>query len=127
MHTITHEKQVLPSVWSVFISQGKHLEEAMAQAAGNLKFLEEQLKGKKFFGGDKIGYLDIAFGWMANLISILEEIADLKLMDAEIFPCLSAWIDNFANDPVIKECWPPRDKMIDKFTAMREPYLKQAA
>lgn len=122
-----YEKQVLLSIWSVFTSQGKDQEEAMTQAAGNLKFLEEQLKGKKFFGGDTIGYLDIALGWMANLISILEEIADLKVIDAETFPCLSAWLNNFADDPVIKECWPPRDKMIEKFTAMREPYLKQAA
>ncbi|KAL8469786.1 hypothetical protein ACS0TY_019812 [Phlomoides rotata] len=121
------EDKVLPSIWRVFVSQGKDQEEAMAQAAGNLKYLEEQLKGKKFFGGESIGYLDIAFGWMANLISILEEIADLKLIDAETFPCLSAWMNNFADDPVIKECWPPRDKMIEKFKAMREPYLKQGA
>ncbi|KAI3444894.1 hypothetical protein Pfo_001559 [Paulownia fortunei] len=121
------EKQVLPSIWSVFISQGKEQEEATAQAAGNLQFLEEQLKGKKFFGGETIGYLDLAFGWMANLISILEEIVDMKLVDAEIFPLLSAWMSNFSDDRVIKEYWPPRDKMIEKFKAMREPYLKKDA
>lgn len=117
----------MPSIWSVFISQGKEQEEAIAQAVGNLIFLEEQLKEKKFFGGEAIGYLDLAFGWMGNLISILEEIIDLKLIDKEKFPLLSAWMKNFSDDPVLKECWPPRDKMVEKFKAMREPHLKQAA
>ncbi|KAL0425511.1 UNVERIFIED_CONTAM: Glutathione transferase GST 23 [Sesamum radiatum] len=119
--------RVLPSIWSVFISQGQEQEEAIAPAAGNLKFLEELLKGKKFFGGETIGYLDLAFGWMANLINILEEIVDLKLVDPEIFPLLSEWMNSFSDDPVIKECWPPRDKMVEKFKAMREPYLRRTA
>lgn len=68
----------MPSIWSVFISQGKEQEEAIAQAVVNLKFLDEQLKGKKFFGGEAIGYLDLAFGWIGNLISILEDIIDLQ-------------------------------------------------
>ncbi|KAK4410972.1 Glutathione transferase GST 23 [Sesamum angolense] len=119
------DDKVLPSIWSVFISQGQEQEEAIALAAGNLKFLEELLKGKKFFGGETIGYLDLAFGWMANLISILEEIVDLKLVDRKIFPLLSEWMNSFSDDPVIKECWPPRNKMVEKFKAMREPYLKE--
>ncbi|KAL0397477.1 UNVERIFIED_CONTAM: Glutathione transferase GST 23 [Sesamum calycinum] len=58
------DDKVLPSIWSVFISQGQDQEEAIALAAGNLKFLEELLKGKKFFGGETIGYLDLALvGW----------------------------------------------------------------
>ncbi|KAH6772903.1 hypothetical protein C2S52_004260 [Perilla frutescens var. hirtella] len=121
------DEKVMPSIWSVFVSQGKEQEEAIPQAVANLKFLEEQLKGKKHFGGETIGYLDIALGWMANLISLLEEIIDLKLVDAENFPLLSAWMNNFSDDPVIKECWPPRDKMIEKFKAMHAQYLKQAA
>ncbi|GER48722.1 glutathione s-transferase [Striga asiatica] len=120
------EDKVLLSIWGVFISKRKGLDEAIGQAIENLKFLENQLKGKKFFGGQTIGYLDIALGWMANLISILEEIADLKLVDPEIFPLLSAWMIDFADYPLIKECWPPRDKMVEKFKAMREPYLEKS-
>ncbi|KAK4488673.1 hypothetical protein RD792_004450 [Penstemon davidsonii] len=119
------EEKVLVSIWSAFTSQGKEQEEALATTANNLKFIEEQLKGKKFFGGEIIGYLDLAFGWMANLVSIFEEISNLKLVDAELLPLLSTWMDNFSNDPVIKELWPPRDRMVEKFKAMREPYLNK--
>ncbi|KAJ0086940.1 hypothetical protein Patl1_07865 [Pistacia atlantica] len=44
--------QVLSSIWSVFINQGKEQEEALQVAMENLKLLEENLKGKKFFGGE---------------------------------------------------------------------------
>ncbi|KAL2466458.1 Glutathione S-transferase U7 [Abeliophyllum distichum] len=84
------DEKLSSSIWNVLISQGKEQEEAIAAAVQNLKLIEEQLQEKKFFGGEKIGYLDIAFGWTANLISILEEIIDLKLVDEEKLPLLSA-------------------------------------
>ncbi|KAH6789656.1 hypothetical protein C2S51_004662 [Perilla frutescens var. frutescens] len=121
------DEKVLPSIWTVFVSQGKAREEAVGPVTENLHFLEEQLKGKKFFAGESIGYLDLALGWMANMISILGEIIDLKFVDAEQFPLLSAWMENFSDDPVIKECWPPRDEMLVKFKAIREQRLKLGA
>ena len=73
----------------VFITQGKEKEEAMVPSMEYLKFLEEKLKGKKFFGGDTIRFVDLALAWLANLISILEEIVGLKVGDGEKFPlCL---------------------------------------
>ncbi|XP_073291369.1 glutathione transferase GST 23-like [Primulina huaijiensis] len=119
------DEKVMPSIWRVFISQGKEQEEAVTSAMENLKLVEDQLKGKKFFGGDTIGYLDIAFGWMANSISILEEIAELTLLDAEIFLLLSAWMNNFSDNPTIKESWPPHDRMIEKYKVIRETYLSK--
>lgn len=56
--------QLLPSIVVVFSTQGKEQEETKVSAVENLKFVEEQLIGKKFFGGEKIGLLDIAFGWL---------------------------------------------------------------
>ncbi|XP_075517395.1 glutathione transferase GST 23-like [Primulina tabacum] len=119
------DEKVLPSIWRVFISQGKAQEEAVTSAVENLKLVEDQLNGKKFFGGDTIGYLDIAFGWMANSISILEEIAELTLLDAEKLPLLSAWINNFSDNPTIKESWPPRDRMVEKYKVIPETYLSK--
>ena len=93
----------------------------------NLKHVEKQLKGKKFFGGDTIGFLDLALGWTANLMCVAEEVTGIKLLDAETFPQLSAWIDNFSDVPVIKENWPPHDKLVLKFQATREKHLAEAA
>ena len=115
----------MPSVWGGFKKQGKEQEEAYSIAAENLKWLEEELKGKKLFGGDEIGLADIALGWLANMISVIEEITDVKLIDQQKLPLLSAWTQNFAELPVIKETWPPRDKLLARFRSIRELALSK--
>ncbi|KAL6322786.1 hypothetical protein AAG906_019055 [Vitis piasezkii] len=94
------DDKVLTSIRSVLTKKGKEQEEAMVPAMENLRFLEEELKGKKFFGGAKIG------------------IVGLKIVDEERFPLLSAWMQDFADASIIKDNWPPRDKMIVKFQAL---------
>ncbi|GMN54141.1 hypothetical protein TIFTF001_023267 [Ficus carica] len=121
------DEKVLPSIWEAFKKQGKEQEEALSIAMENLKFLEEELKGKKLFGGEEIGLVDIALGWLANLVSVFEEIIGLQLMPEEKFPHLFAWMQVFADIPVIKESWPPRDKMVAKFQALREVHLSKEA
>ncbi|XP_059457587.1 probable glutathione S-transferase [Corylus avellana] len=121
------DDQVLPSVFGVFIKQGKEREEAIVTAHGNLKYLEEELRGKKFFSGEKIGFLDLAFGWVANLVSVFEEIQGLTLIDHEKYPLLLAWIQNFMDDPIIKESWPPRDKLITKYQALLGSFIPKEA
>ena len=98
----------LTSIQSVFITRGTKQEEAMEY----LKFLEEKLKGKKSFGGEMMRFLDLALGWLANMISILEEIVGLTVGDEEKFPLLSAWTQDFEDAPIIKGNWPHWDKMI---------------
>ncbi|KAF8021778.1 hypothetical protein BT93_G2035 [Corymbia citriodora subsp. variegata] len=95
-------------------------EAALAEASEHLQKLEEELRGKKFFGGDNIGYLDIALGWLANLIRVSEEICSHKVVNYERFPLLCAWLKEFSDAPVIKDCWPPHDKLITKFIALRQ-------
>ncbi|EEF38364.1 glutathione s-transferase, putative [Ricinus communis] len=110
------DDKVIPSMWAILTKEGKEQEEASAQTNENLKFLEEELKGKKFFGGEQIGYLDIALGWLANSVPVLEEIS-LKVIDKEAFPLLSAWMQEFSSVPKVKESLPPHDKLITKFRA----------
>ncbi|KAJ4721425.1 putative Glutathione s-transferase [Melia azedarach] len=120
------EDKVTPSIKSLLGKQGKEVEEASVEAGENLKFLEEELKGKKFFGGEKIGLLDLALGWLVNLIPVLEEIIGVTIIDKQKFPLLSAWMEEFAEAPIIKESWPPHDKLLTKFRAIRELSLAAA-
>ena len=90
------------------------------KAKENLKYLEEELKGQKFFGGEKIGFADIALGWLAHYEGAFEEVTSIKLIAEEEFPLLSKWKRTFADAPIIKENWPPRDKLVTKFHGYRE-------
>lgn len=110
----------MTSIFQSVLRKGKEREEAQLESRKNLEYVEEQLRGKRFFGGETIGFLDLVLGWMANLISILEETSGEEIINEEKCPLLSKWIKNFSEVPIIKESMPPRDKLISKFQAMQQ-------
>ncbi|KAE9450806.1 hypothetical protein C3L33_17294, partial [Rhododendron williamsianum] len=83
------------------------------QAVESLEKIEQELiRGKsKFFGGESIGYLDIALGWISYWLPNWEEIGSIKILDPTRFPATAGWTENFHNHPVVKDKLPPRDKM----------------
>ncbi|KAG2720328.1 hypothetical protein I3843_02G024100 [Carya illinoinensis] len=117
------DDKILPLIWEAFIKQGKDQEEALIAAHENLKYLEVELRGKKFLGGETVGFADLTFGWLANLVSVFEEVAGVTLIDHEKFPLLLTWMKNFMDAPKIRETWPPRDKLINKYRALRETLI----
>lgn len=71
-----------------------------------LRILEEHGLGeKKYFGGNKIGLVDIAFGWIACFLEFLEQAAGVKVLEDNSFPRLQAWIKNFNEIPVVKRAF----------------------
>lgn len=110
-----------------FLYCGKDPEEDKAAALETMRVLEEQLKGKKFFAGETIGYLDLALGWLVKFTSMQEEACDLKLLDEKEFPLLSEWKKNFSEVPVLNEDWPDREKVVVKIKDMREAHLAATA
>ncbi|PIA42654.1 hypothetical protein AQUCO_02000239v1 [Aquilegia coerulea] len=115
------DDKLLSSIWRTFITEGKDKEEAMTVALENLKVVEELLKGKKYFGGEKIGFLDFCLGWICKLVGILDEIDGLnKTIDDEQFPLLSTWIENFSSSLYIKDTWPPNDRWATRLCYVRE-------
>ncbi|WCJ18688.1 Glutathione S-transferase family protein [Euphorbia peplus] len=120
------DDKVLHSVlFGVLSKQGKEQEEAILEVMENLKHLEKELEGKKFFGGDEIGMLDLALGWIAYYVGVFEEVVGLKIMHQQNLPLLTQWIQDFGNLPIIKESWPPFDKLVFKFTAIRESRISK--
>ncbi len=109
----------MESVWTAFAKDGQEHEEAMKQIPDNLKFLEEELKGKNYFCGEAIGFTDLAFGWLVYLVPVSEEIIGSHLMDRDQFPALSAWMCRFKSAPIISETLPPHEELVTNLLALR--------
>ena len=53
----------------------------------------EGLEGKKFFGVDAVGYLDIIVGWYARWLPVIEELSGTRVLTDEELPLIKAWFD----------------------------------
>lgn len=109
----------------VFLAMGEEQEKAIKCLEETLEVLEKELKGKRFFAGQSIGYLDLALGWMAFWLGVSEEVACYKVLDVKKFPRFVTWIENFLKVPVIRDNLPDRDKTVEFFHEYRK--LQQSA
>ncbi|XP_049411754.1 probable glutathione S-transferase [Solanum stenotomum] len=93
--------------------------EAKAKAIESVQelyaFIEKQIEGKKFFGGEQIGYLDLVMGWKTLWLSAMEEVGNVKLLDPEKFPSLHQWAENFKEIPIIHESMPQQETLVNYF------------
>ncbi|KAF5750920.1 hypothetical protein HS088_TW03G01260 [Tripterygium wilfordii] len=116
------------AVWKLFRTAGEELEQAKKDTLEMLKTIEEHGAGEtKFFIGDEIGIVDIAFGAIAYWLEIFEELLGVKLLEAHRFPKLAALINNFKEEPIIKENLPDHHDMFVYFKGRREKILASAS
>lgn len=112
------------AIWPLYRSTGEEQKKVLKDSLEMLKIVEDQGLGeKKFFGGDTIGIVDIAFGVVAHWFGVFEEVVEVKVLEAHAFPRLHAWKENFEEVPVIKENLPDRGKMLDYFKKRRMEIL----
>ncbi|KAK0608260.1 hypothetical protein LWI29_028022 [Acer saccharum] len=80
------EEKLLNAAWTSMWSKGEQKERAEKETLEALEKIEEQLNGKTYFGGDdKIGYLDIAVGWISYWLPIWGEVGSYEILDPKNF------------------------------------------
>ncbi|XP_059427750.1 glutathione S-transferase U8-like [Corylus avellana] len=109
------DEKCLPTIFKACYGEEKEREKAAKENYEVLKFLEEELKEKRFFGGENIGMVDIVANIIAFWVGVIEESSGAKLLTRDKFPKLSSWSHEFVSNGVIKECLPPRDKLLANF------------
>ena len=117
MRSLICDFQCLPAIWKVRKSEEGEREKAIEEATEHLVTLETELKGKKFFGGDEIGLVDITANFIALWLVVVQELVGIKLVTREKFPRLCEWIDDYLNNSVIKETLPTQEELVNRFRA----------
>ncbi|KAF8110016.1 hypothetical protein N665_0088s0031 [Sinapis alba] len=105
------DEKWFPSLKSIPKAEGEEEKKALlAQVEEGTVLLEKAFidcsKGKPFFNGEHIGYLDIAFGCFLGWLRVTELAAGYKLLDEAKTPSLSKWAEQFCNDPAVKPVMP---------------------
>ena len=95
-------------------------EKTVEEAIELLKILENELKDKKYFGGETVNFVDIAGNFIAHWLPVLQQVCGVEILNEERFPKLCQWSDEFVNRSVVKEVFPPRDKLNALFKARFE-------
>ncbi|ESQ35828.1 hypothetical protein EUTSA_v10009674mg [Eutrema salsugineum] len=103
---------------SILTAQGEEKKKAgIAQVEEGTDILEKAFndcsKGKPFFNGDHIGYLDIALGSFLGWWRVVELDANHKLLDETKTPSLFKWAERFCNDPAVKPLMPETAKLAE--------------
>lgn len=74
-------------------------------------------KGKGFFGGDNVGYVDIVLGCYLGWMRAIEILMDVKYFDETSTPGLLAWAERLCSDSIVKDVIPSTQKLIDLHVA----------
>ncbi|KAF5199353.1 Glutathione s-transferase u18 [Thalictrum thalictroides] len=124
--------RALTRFWAVYVDSkwfgslygvvaGKTNEEkatALEGAISGLALLEEAFeklsKGKGFFGGDTIGYLDIILGSCLGWLKMTERLSGVSsFIDETKLPGIYGWSERFSSDPAVKELMPDIEKLAE--------------
>lgn len=109
------DSQLLQALMKARRRQGKEKEEAVAEAGEALRALEEELKGKKFFGGETLGFVDIVANFIAYWTPAMEEALGEEVLTRELqqLPRLRQWCHDFVEHSVVKQTLSPKTELLE--------------
>ncbi|CAN4106018.1 unnamed protein product [Withania somnifera] len=110
-------ESMVAAVINAFLHKGEEQEKGKEEVCEMLKVLDNELKDKKFFVGDKFGFADIAANLMGLWLGVFEEGSGIVLVTSEKIPNFCAWRDEYINCSQVKEYLPPRDELLAFFQA----------
>ncbi|CAN6312125.1 unnamed protein product [Urochloa humidicola] len=102
----------------LFAPEAEKKADAAARIITALETLEaafrECSKGKNFFGGDGIGFVDVVLGSYLGWFKVFEKMVSVRVLDEARTPLLAAWSERFAAAGAAKDVLPDDvDKVIE--------------
>ncbi|KAG5521106.1 hypothetical protein RHGRI_033612 [Rhododendron griersonianum] len=112
------DDKLWPTLRGLRNAEGEEAEAAaLEQVMEVIMLLEDAFakcgKGKDFFGGDTIGYLDIALGGFLGWLRVTEKLTDIKILDESKTPGLFGWAHRFGSNAIVKDVIPETEKLVE--------------
>ncbi|XP_004505976.1 probable glutathione S-transferase [Cicer arietinum] len=126
---VKYADEMIPAVGALFSSSGvEERENSINKIWEHLKVVEQHCFGyeKNIFGGNTINIVDIAFGSAIKFLITIEDIIEVKILDAEKFPHLHSWFNNFKDAPVINENLPDHQKVVAFIKSLLQKSLQSS-
>lgn len=110
--------QLFPVMSELRSAQGEEEKAALRERViEGMILLEEAFvkcsEGKGYFGGDSIGFLDIALGSSLGWLKAMETVSGIKLIDETKTPALFGWAQRFSLNDAVKDVMPETGKLIE--------------
>ncbi|RDY14126.1 Glutathione S-transferase U17, partial [Mucuna pruriens] len=107
-----------PTMRSIRGAEGKDEKKRLIEEVREgLALLEDVFKnsskGKAFYGGNQIGFLDIALGSFLGWLRVTEVSNGVKLLDQDNTPELVKWAERFCAHGAVKDVMPETGKLLE--------------
>ncbi|WOH08299.1 hypothetical protein DCAR_0727737 [Daucus carota subsp. sativus] len=125
------DDKLVPLMRDLRTAQGEEKVALIERLEEGMGLLEEAYwkcsQGEAYFGGDKIGYIDIAFGSCLGFIRAMENLNSIKLIQKAKTPGLVEWADTFMSNDAVKNVVPEPQvflQLLKKMQATAKPASK---
>ncbi|KAL1808304.1 hypothetical protein ACET3Z_025294 [Daucus carota] len=117
------DDKVVPVLFKLSFGPESERVALIEQLAEGLVPLEEAFmtcsKGKSYFGGDNIGYTDIALGSFIGWIKAIEKMSGIKVLAEAKTPCLVGWVNKFLSTDAAKKFVPEPEVYVELLKKMQ--------
>lgn len=111
------DEKLMGAMYKVCYGKGEEKEKGCDETFEVLKYLDNELQNKKFFGGDNLGFVDIVASYIALWFGAIQEAIGMELLTEQKFPKLSKWIDEFLSSSIVKENLPTIEVLVPLYKA----------
>ncbi|KNA19344.1 hypothetical protein SOVF_062440 [Spinacia oleracea] len=114
------DDKAMPSLWNAMWAKEDEQEKTLKEAKENLEMLEKEIEGKKFFGGENIGFVDIVANFIGFWLGTIQQVLGKEILTKETYPHLSNWAEEYVNCDIIKQNVPPKERLFTLFKLRHE-------